>query len=341
CPIYTAPYRISENERHLLKKEKEKMLEAKKIRPSRSPWSSQVVVISHTEKWPMPESEDIFDRFRDSSWFTTLNLKSGYWQIEMNEVSIDKYEFFVHPFDLKDATIDFSRIMKIFNSSFGFKTTTRKLFMMGKIQHQVYGTGYHCLKKKHTLTTSMSFFGEKYESLRTEFVKVSRDECFLMVKNKARNDVPMDCDNEYCSYSSNPTPDFSWMSEKSNVSYSCATSPKLITANSPNDYLFNGKYSTIYHECPLYNMGQEVFTIQQDSDVLISNGKLALMANEPTNLCVLDLLGTTEGIYVSIKTNNDVSKTARGGANIEELKELLLAESDFKSVKYVEEKNVN
>ena len=78
-----------------------------------------------------------------------------------------------------------------FNSSFGSKTTTRKFFIMGKHQHQVYGTGYHCLKKKHTLTASMSFWGEKFESLRTEIVKVSRDECFLMVKNKECHGKPM------------------------------------------------------------------------------------------------------------------------------------------------------
>ncbi|CAF0805234.1 unnamed protein product [Brachionus calyciflorus] len=234
--------------------------------------------------------------------------------------------------------------LTLFNSSFGTKSTTRKLFMMGKVQHQVYGTFFHCLKKRHILTTSMSFFGEKYESLRTENVKLSRDECFLMIKNKECHGNKMDCNNEYCTFSSNPLPTFSWMSERQIESFSCATSPKLITADSPSDTLFNVKCkvsdreclfhesivvwdSTIYHECPLYKIGQETFTIHQDSDVVISD------------MLGLTLLKTIEGIFVSIKTNNQVSNFALGGANINELKELLQAESNFRSVKDIEEKN--
>ena len=115
------------------------MVEAKIIRPSRSPWSSPVVVvgkkdksrricvdyrklnkITQTEKWPIPYPRDIFDRLRDSECFTTLDLKHGYWQIAMDKESIEKtafstpdghYEFLVCPFGLKNAPIDFSRTM--------------------------------------------------------------------------------------------------------------------------------------------------------------------------------------------------------------------------------------
>ncbi|CAF1060505.1 unnamed protein product, partial [Brachionus calyciflorus] len=198
--------------------------------------------------------------------------------------------------------------------------------------HQVYGTGYHCLMKKHTLTTSMSFLGEKYESLRTEIIKISRDECFLMVKTKKCKDSPMECEGEYCSFASNPLPTFRWMTEMKIETFSCSTSPKLITANSPNDYLFNGK-------CKVLKENVKFFTIQENSDVLLSNNGIALQANETVNMCGLQLLKTLEGLFVSIKINNQVSNTTLGGANIEELRELLLAESDFKTVKDVEDKN--
>ncbi|CAF1135801.1 unnamed protein product, partial [Brachionus calyciflorus] len=144
----------------------------------------------------------------------------------------------------------------------------------------------------------------------------------------------------------NPQPSFNWISEKSSESFSCSTSP--------NDFLFNGKCkvsykeyrlhdsiivwdATIYHECPLYKISQETFTITQNSEIILSNN-LALQAINSTKLCDLDIISTLEGFYLSIKTNNLNSKPVTG-TNIEEMKEILLAEADFKSVKDIEEKN--
>jgi len=88
-PLYTPPYRKSKTERDFLKSEIYKMLKAGIIRPSRSPWSSPVIVVpkkdgskricidyrklnkvTKTEKWPMPNNLDIFDRLKGSSWFS-------------------------------------------------------------------------------------------------------------------------------------------------------------------------------------------------------------------------------------------------------------------------------
>ncbi|CAF0965455.1 unnamed protein product [Brachionus calyciflorus] len=79
----------------------------------------------------------------------------------------------------------------------------------------------------------------------------------------------MECDGNYCSYSSNPIPEFSWWSEVTTFFYSCNISPKLITAKNISDNLFNTKCKakdnffslhdsirvwddTSYHSCP-YN----------------------------------------------------------------------------------------
>jgi len=140
-PLYTPPYRKSKTERDFLKLEIDKMLKAGIIRPSRSPWSSPVIVVpkkdgskricidyrklnkvTKTEKWPIPNILDILDRFKGSSWFSVIDLKSGYWQIKMDPDSIEKtafstpdghYEFLRLPFGLKNAPGDFSRIMNI------------------------------------------------------------------------------------------------------------------------------------------------------------------------------------------------------------------------------------
>ncbi|RNA02750.1 hypothetical protein BpHYR1_021501, partial [Brachionus plicatilis] len=84
------------------------------------------------------------------------------------------------------------------------------------MEHQVYGNGYHCLMKKHILVTSMSFWGEKFESLRTEPVKLTNDECNIMVITKKCRESPMNCDAEYCTYSANPKATFSWLNERKN-----------------------------------------------------------------------------------------------------------------------------
>ncbi|CAF1117618.1 unnamed protein product [Brachionus calyciflorus] len=77
-PIYSSPYR----------------------KPSPSAWSSPVIVVAKkgngkricidyrklnavtiTEKWPIPNVLDILDRLAESIFFTSLDLKSGYWQL--------------------------------------------------------------------------------------------------------------------------------------------------------------------------------------------------------------------------------------------------------------------
>jgi len=33
--------------------------------------------------YPLPKLEDILDQLSGNSWFTTLDLKSGYWQVKL------------------------------------------------------------------------------------------------------------------------------------------------------------------------------------------------------------------------------------------------------------------
>ena len=115
------------------------MFKAGIIRRSKSPWSSPIILVpkpNNTKRlcvdyrqlnkktvqqnWPIPRILDILDRLNGSKYFTALDLKSGYWQVEMDESSIPKtafstqdhhWEFLRLPFGLKNAPADFSRIM--------------------------------------------------------------------------------------------------------------------------------------------------------------------------------------------------------------------------------------
>ena len=66
--------------------------------------------VTVSDSYPLALISDILDQIGNSTIFTTLDLKAGYWQIEMDEESIPKtafrchrglYEFLRLPFGLK------------------------------------------------------------------------------------------------------------------------------------------------------------------------------------------------------------------------------------------------
>jgi len=68
----------------------------------------------------MPLVEDVIDQLGNSSWFTALDLQSGFWQIRMVPEDVKKtalitktglYDWTVMPFGLKNATSTFTRTM--------------------------------------------------------------------------------------------------------------------------------------------------------------------------------------------------------------------------------------
>jgi len=138
-PIYTPPYRASEETRKFLQKEMNVLLKAGIIRQSNSEYSAPVIVIDKkdgskrigvdyrklntitvTAKWPVSLPNDIFEDISSSKIFSTMDLKSGYYQIKMASYSIKytafstpdgHYEFIVLPFGLKNAPAVFCRMM--------------------------------------------------------------------------------------------------------------------------------------------------------------------------------------------------------------------------------------
>ena len=102
------------------------MLKDGVIKPSTSPWCSplffrpkpdgslrpivdfqKVNAVTRTEVYPIPQMQDHFDALGGATLFSTLDLKSGYWQIPLDEDSKEKtafscqlchFEFIVLPF---------------------------------------------------------------------------------------------------------------------------------------------------------------------------------------------------------------------------------------------------
>ena len=88
------------------------MLRDKVIRPSTSPWASPVVMVKKKDgtmrfcvdfrkmndatikdAHPLPRIDDTLESLHGAQYFTTLNLKSGYWQVPIKEEDKEKTAF--------------------------------------------------------------------------------------------------------------------------------------------------------------------------------------------------------------------------------------------------------
>jgi hypothetical protein len=82
------------------------------------------------DSFPMPLVEDVISQLGKSSWFTALDLQSGFWQIRMAPEDVKKtalitktglYDWNVMPFGLKNATSTFTITMSLVFKELGDK----------------------------------------------------------------------------------------------------------------------------------------------------------------------------------------------------------------------------
>ena len=111
-PVSQKPYPIAMKHHEWVKDEIEKLLTAKVIHTSHSSWSAPIIVVPKgdggkclvidyralnkvTRKftWPMPKVEDIFSKLNGATYFTTLDLCTGYHHIPLDKSSIPKTAF--------------------------------------------------------------------------------------------------------------------------------------------------------------------------------------------------------------------------------------------------------
>ncbi|OWA55257.1 putative Retrovirus-related Pol polyprotein [Hypsibius exemplaris] len=124
-----------------IRKQEVEMLAMKAIRPCLgSDWCSNVVLARKKDgtlrfavdygdvnqrtvkdQYPLARIDECLDAMKGCSWFTQIDLCSGYWQVKMDEASIAKtafrtpdgfYEFLVMPFGLCNSPATFCRLME-------------------------------------------------------------------------------------------------------------------------------------------------------------------------------------------------------------------------------------
>ncbi|MCO5597948.1 hypothetical protein L7F22_052035 [Adiantum nelumboides] len=139
-PPNKPPYRVSQAQQEEIMRQVNELVEKGMVRPSSSPFCSPVLLvhkkngtyrmcvdyralnkITIKNKFPVPRIEDLFDKLQGSTYFSRIDLKSGYHQIRIVNEDILKtafrttfglYKYLVMPFGLTNAPATFNRMME-------------------------------------------------------------------------------------------------------------------------------------------------------------------------------------------------------------------------------------
>ena len=78
-------------------------------------------LVTKADQFPIPRIDDLLDQLGKAKYFSTLDLASGYWQVQMHPDSVEKtafithqglFEFNVMPFGLRNSPSVFQRLMQ-------------------------------------------------------------------------------------------------------------------------------------------------------------------------------------------------------------------------------------
>ena len=173
--------------------ETNRMLEYGIIEPAASPWASNVVLvtkkdgslrfcvdyrrlnsITYKDSYPLPLIDNCLNALAGSSWYSTLDLRSGYYNIPIAKSDRDKsafitcqgcFRFTVMPFGLTCAPSVFQRLMDVVLCGLSYQTC---LVYLDDII--VFG---------RTFEEQLERLEEVFKRLRSANLKLKPSKCFL------------------------------------------------------------------------------------------------------------------------------------------------------------------
>lgn len=139
-PIRLRPRRLPLAKRAAAEQKIAEMAAAGVIEPSNSPWTAPAVLVkkkdqtwrfcvdyrrlndvTRKDSYPLPRIDDALDDIAGSKWFSSLDLRSGYWQVHLTPEARPKtafsigqglWQFRVMPFGLCNGAASFERLME-------------------------------------------------------------------------------------------------------------------------------------------------------------------------------------------------------------------------------------
>nr|KAJ0221761.1 hypothetical protein LSAT_V11C200066770 [Lactuca sativa] len=140
APIARAPYRLAPTEMKELMAQLQHFLDKGFIQPSTSPWGAPVLFVKKKygtmqmcidyrelnkvtikNRHLLPRIDDLFDQLQGASYFSKIDLRSGYHQLKVKEEDVSRkafrtrychYEFLVMQFGLTNTPAAFMDLMK-------------------------------------------------------------------------------------------------------------------------------------------------------------------------------------------------------------------------------------
>ncbi len=193
APIKQPPRRFPAHKGAAAEAEIENMISQGVIEESCSPWASPVVLVTkkdgslrfcidyrklnqvtRKDSFPLPRIDQTLEALGGSEWFSTLDLASGYWQVQMDPADAEKtafatekgmWQFKVMPFGVCNGPATFQRLMEMVLR--GLHWTVSLVYLNDIICHS------------RDFDTRLAHLQEIFDRLRAAGLKLSPKKCNL------------------------------------------------------------------------------------------------------------------------------------------------------------------